>query len=90
MEPITLLIDKPAEFDVAVNGDGALPQAGHIQIITKPGATGKGRSAVCLTFDVELPDGSIRRAQAVTTLLNLATMAGALKAIAQLEGGWDA
>jgi hypothetical protein len=43
----------------------SLPEGGDLEAIIKPGATQEGRPCVMLTFTVELPDGTLGRAQVV-------------------------
>lgn len=66
---------SPEKFDAAVHGpmDGqpSLPDAGDMAIYVKPGATEKGNAGAVVTFTVQLPNGSTRRAQCVTTVANL-------------------
>lgn len=70
---ITIALNQAQQFDEAVHGKDvrALPDGGDLQIITKDGATEQGRALACLTFTVQLPDGSLARAQTVTSVRNL-------------------
>jgi hypothetical protein len=72
------------KFDAAVHGNGVdpvLPECGDLAFYFKPNATAGGRPALVITFGVRLPDGSLARAQAVTTLNNF-------EAVAALVRGW--
>ncbi len=73
MESFDVKINKPEDFDAAIQT--SLPELGDICLITKHGATQSGRTAVMLTFHVQLPDGTIRRVQAVTTMKLFRTIA---------------
>lgn len=86
MEHITCTLDAEA-FDKAIqtqpDGPPVLPEGGDIQFIFKPEATLKGNPAVCITFSVMMPDGTIAKAQAVTTVKCLDMVAGCIR-------GWRA
>lgn len=62
----TVKLADAAEFDKLVSGE-CLQEGGDIRFVTKSHATQEGRAAVCITFTVKLPDGTLARAQAVTT-----------------------
>lgn len=66
MEKIDLKLNCPQEFDAVLKD--CLPECGDLTIITKHAAMESGAAAVMLTFTVRLPDGSLERAQAVTTM----------------------
>ena len=70
MEHISVILDPDSgkSFDEAVPGAGRLQDDGHLAIITKDKATVGGAPGACLTFGVQLPDGSIARAQTVVTV----------------------
>ena len=53
-------------FDDALKD--TLPDGGDLQIITKDAGTVNGNPVAILTFTVELPDGTFRKAQTVTTV----------------------
>ena len=62
---------SPEMFDRAVHGGidhPVLPENGDLAVYIKPHATVGDRPMVAITFTVQLPDGSLARAQAVTTL----------------------
>ena len=65
-------------FDELVHN--SLPEGGDLQIVTKDAATVGGKPCVCISFTVQLPDGSLGRAQCVTTLRNM------MNALAVLRG----
>lgn len=71
MEQLKLVLGNAAEFDKLVFGrDGkhTLKQASNITLCTKDNGTTNGRPVVVIAFDAQLPDGSVVRAQAVTTV----------------------
>lgn len=66
MEHVELLLTDEA-FDSLVH-EGSLAQAGaSLKVAVKLRATQAGKAAVVLAWDAVLPDGSVRRVQAVTT-----------------------
>lgn len=67
MEMLILSFD-PDRFDAVVKGEDSLPEGRDMEIVIKPRATVNGYPMVAVTFTVQLPDGSLRRAQATTTL----------------------
>jgi hypothetical protein len=70
MESIPVRLDKDL-FDKAVHGgldiNPVMPEVGDLSVYAKPNATQGCNGMVCITFTVRLPDGTIARAQAVTT-----------------------
>lgn len=72
-------------FDRAVHGglDGetipVLPDGGDLAVFVKPNATVGGRPGVVVTFTVRLPDGTMARAQSVTTLANFENVFAAIR-----------
>jgi hypothetical protein len=86
MEGIVLRLDA-AEFDKAVHGGlgrvRVLKERGDLAVYVKPDATEGGKAAAVITFTVELPDGTVARAQAVTTAALLEMVGGAIR-------GWKA
>lgn len=84
MEKIKIRISAE-DFDAMLRGTEACPSlkdSGDIQIIVKPGATVGGRAGAMITFTVQMPDGTIARAQTVTTVRLLKTTLAALH-------GWE-
>ncbi len=84
MEQIRLLLNQPKEFDAHLKGTDPqgkpiLQDAGDLMAISKDNATVGGRPAVLLTFTVQLPDGTLARAQTVTTLGNFMTVAAGFR-----------
>jgi len=67
MEHLHITFDSGGgkEFDKALKG--TLPDGGDLKVITKERATAKGEPGVIITFTVQLPDGTIKRVQTVTT-----------------------
>jgi hypothetical protein len=66
------------EYDRAVRG--GLQECGDLALYVKPDATYGGRAGVVITFTVELPDGSCRRVQAVTTVALFEEAAAVMRA----------
>lgn len=84
MESVSLILRNADKYDDAVYG--GLPQASTMDLITKDGATEGGRPGVVVTFLAQLPDGSLVRAQATTTVrLLLAALRGLQAAHPGLE-----
>lgn len=81
MTSLTCLLDSDL-FDKAVHGGldelPVLPEAGDLAIYAKPNATVNGNGMVVFTFTVQLPDGSMARAQATTTAKLLRTVGAAV------------
>lgn len=46
----------------------SLPEGGDLKAITKNDGTVQGNPIVLLTFTVQMPDGTIRKAQAATSV----------------------
>lgn len=65
-ETFRLILNNSKRYDEVL--DDSLRQAGDVEIIVKHDAMMSGRAAVMVTLDVELPDGTIARAQGVTTM----------------------
>lgn len=68
---------NPEMFDKAVHGGidhPVLAEGGDLAVYVKPDATHGGNPMAVITFSVQLPDGSMARAQAATTLRILETM----------------
>lgn len=91
MESIRIEID-PKAYDRSVYGTAdvpALSEGADLSIYLKPKGTVGGLTAAVLTFTVHMPDGSIARAQATTTLKILADAAVVLRALQRAlgEGG---
>lgn len=88
MEALSIRIDAE-EFDKAIRtqpgGLPVLPDGGDAVVIVKPNGTVGGKAVVCLTFTVQLPDGTFARAQTVTTAALLESAGLALKGCR--EGG---
>lgn len=73
MEQLRVVLDGH-EFDKVVRGlDGVptLKEGGDQAIIVKKGGTVAGNAVAVTTFTVELPDGTLARAQCVNTVKNL-------------------
>lgn len=76
---LRLILGQDSEFDQLVHGAGALPQAGDVTIATKDAATQQQRPGAVISFDVQLPDGSVKRAQAVITVRELVGFYSAMR-----------
>ena len=72
-ESLTIKLDEDLgkSFDEAVHAPGGLCDHGDLKIIIKNKGTNLGNPIACLTFTVDLPDGTKARAQTVTTVRNL-------------------
>lgn len=88
MESLNVKIDADL-FDRAVHGgldeNPVLAEAGDLAIYAKPNATVQGNGMVVITFTVRCPDGTMARAQAVTTAKLFAFATGAVRG--WVEGG---
>lgn len=75
------LSDK--KFDEAIHGDAenllVLPECGDLAFYVKKDATVNGNPMIVVTFQVQLPDKRIARAQAVTTLANFEAVAACIR-----------
>lgn len=71
------------KFNKAVHGgldkNPVLKEGGDLAIYVKPKATVNGNPMAVLTFTVQLPDGSLARAQCSTTYTLLMTAFGCLR-----------
>ena len=65
-ESLRLAFDNEARYREVLAE--ALPESGDLEIITLRSATQAGNTGVMLTFTVKLPNGSMQRVQAVTTM----------------------
>lgn len=85
MEGLRCCLDGEA-FDRAVHGEAegppVLQEGGDLAFYVKPNATAGGNPAVVVTFTVRQTDGSLARAQCVTTLALLKTVFGCIR-------GWE-
>ena len=81
MMKLTLSAER---YDAVVQGkagDGfrVLADYADPELIVKPGCTESGRAGACLTFTVEMPDGSRARVQTCVTAALLETAGMAVK-----------
>lgn len=85
MEVVKTILDDGSgkAFDAALRG--TLRDGGDLQIITKNDGTRDGHPCLMLTFSVQLPDGTIRQVQTVTTVRNFLASAGAVAGRYQAE-----
>lgn len=71
------------KFDHAVHGppEGppSLPEGGDLTIYVKRNATVNGNAMAVVTFTVQLPDGTLRRAQCPSTVANFINVLSVLK-----------
>lgn len=67
--------NSPEKFDKAIHGGlddmPVLKEGCDMALIVKPGGTVQGSAAIVVTFTVQMPDGSLARAQSVTTVSNM-------------------
>ena len=82
MEHVKIELSDQA-FDAAVHGpqegQPSLPEGGDMAIYVKRNATVGGNAMAVITFTVQLPDGTLRRAQCPTTVANLINALSILK-----------
>ena len=76
MENLEVRINNAERYDEVLKD--TLPEYGDLEIITKDAAMKSGRAAVMFTFTVDLPDGSVKRVQAVTPLRVFRAIANAI------------
>lgn len=77
MEAVRILL-QDRDFDRIVHT--GLPEAGDLAFALKRRGTTCGKAVVAIGFTVQLPDGTTKPVQAVTTLANFTTAARALQA----------
>lgn len=79
MESISIILDDGTgkEYDAALKG--TLPECGDLKFITKDKGTQSGNPIVLIAFTVQLPDGTMARAQAATTAKCIDGLAKALR-----------
>jgi hypothetical protein len=79
MEHVQISLDDGtgAKFDEALRD--TLPDGGDLRVVTKDNGTVGGRPIVMLTFTAQLPDGSVRRVQTVTTVRQFQAVAAAIR-----------
>lgn len=84
MESIKCQLDSES-FDKAIHGGlddkPVLAECGDLAVFVKPNATVGGNAMAVVTFTVQLPDGTLARAQAATT-------AALLEMVARCIAGW--
>lgn len=78
MEKVSILLRNPGEYDKAVHS--GLAEGGDMLLITKDGVTNEGNPGIVITFTVQLPDGTLHRAQSSTTLKAFLTAAQVIAA----------
>lgn len=85
MESIRVVLDSDL-FDKAVHGGlddkPVLKEGGDLSLFIKTGATVGRKAMAVFTFTVQLPDGTLARAQCPTTVTNL-------KAVLAVIQGWE-
>lgn len=84
METLKLKFNKVDRFDEVLKN--SLRDCGDLEVITKDAGTITGRGIVMFTFTVELPDGTLRRAQTVTSMRNFRAIAAAVAGTYNDEG----
>lgn len=78
--PLEFLQDSPAEFDKLVHGPESLPSGDALRVVHKGRCTRERRGIAVLAFNVQLPDGTLRVAQYVTTARQLMALGTLLQA----------
>lgn len=76
MECLRIKLNGVERFDEVIKD--SLPDGGDLEIITKDSGMKSGRGIVMFTFTVRLPDGSLKRAQTVTSMRNFRAIAYAI------------
>lgn len=84
MEHLELQINDIDGFDAVMKS--SLPDTGDLKIITKDAGTEGGRGIVMFTFTVQLPDGTLARAQTVTSMRSFRAIASAVAATYNDDG----
>lgn len=83
MEHMTLSLGNDGAFDELVHkglgAKGSLPQGSDMTLATTDNGTQEGRAIAVIAFDVQLPDGSVRTAQATVTVRQLTMALAALR-----------
>lgn len=77
MENLRLVLGNDKMFDELVHG--GLPQASDMTICTKDNGTQSGKPCVVVSFTVQMPDGTFKQVQAVTTVRLLVGFYSAMK-----------
>ncbi len=79
---LTLKMDVEANgmtYDAEVRGEGVLPSGESVLIVTKSKGTEGGQAVVLVKFDVQLPDGTIAKAQYTFTAREFISAAQAVQ-----------
>lgn len=76
MEILDLKLNGIDRFDEVLKD--SLPDNGDLEVITKDAGMVSGRGIVMFTFTVALPDGTVRRAQTVTSMRMFRAIANAI------------
>jgi hypothetical protein len=76
MEQLKVKLNDVGRFDDVIKN--SLPDGGDMEIITKDAGMESGRGIVMITFTVALRDGTLARAQSVTTMRNFRAIANAI------------
>ncbi len=83
MDQLNIVLGDDATFDRIVHrgiGDAAaIAQASIVTIATKDKVTISGRAGAVIGFHVQMPDGSLRTAQATVSVRHLTTVLAALR-----------
>lgn len=83
MEPLITTLGDAAVFDQLVHhgldSKAALPQASVVHVATKDAALQSGRAGAVMAFHVQMPDGTLRTAQATVTVRHLTTWLAMLR-----------
>ncbi len=84
MEQLKLKTNNVERFDEVIRD--SLRDCGDMEIVTKDAGMQSGRGIVMVTFTVELPDGTLRRAQSVTSMRMFRAIAHAIVATYDDDG----
>lgn len=76
MEQLHVQLNSVKRFDEVIGN--SLPEGGDLEIITKDAGMKSGNGCVMFTFSVQLPDGTLARAQSVTTMRMFRAIANAI------------
>lgn len=80
---LTLKLDQDGdgkEYQAALRGRDVLPSGENVSVITTAKGTVGGQACVLVTFDVQMPGGTIRKAQYTFTQKELLAAADAVRA----------
>lgn len=87
MEFMTVNLNNSERFDeiLELSRTNQMPEMRDLEIVTKGDGTAKNKPIVMVTFRLKLPDGQIRRVQAVTTAICFVMAGRAVQAAHEIE-----